>query len=104
MEKRSERFFVTFVSRPVPFTYIPPTGNERGRKPIAMYVIAGNSRRCLESCVSMCRASEVASFWASSMAEDARQVKKELDSEIHLVSHRRQWMERGQKKSANTGT
>ena len=58
----------------------------------------------LESCVSMCRASEVASFWASSMAEDARQVKKELDSEIHLVSHRRQWMERGQKKSANTGT
>ena len=51
----------------------------------------------------MCRASEVASFQASSLAEDARQVKKELDSEIHLVSHRRQWMERGQKKSANTG-
>ena len=46
MEKRSERFFVTFVSRPVPFTYIPPTGNERGRKPIAMYVISGHSRRC----------------------------------------------------------
>ena len=45
MEKRSERFFVTFVSCPVPFTYIPPTGNERGRKPIAMYVIAGHSRR-----------------------------------------------------------
>ena len=42
MEKRSERFFVTFVSRPVPFIYIPPTGNKCGRKPIAMYVISGN--------------------------------------------------------------
>ena len=46
MEKRSEWFFLTFVNRPIPFTYIPPTGNERGRKPIAMYVIAGHSRRC----------------------------------------------------------
>ena len=45
MEKRSEWFFLTFVNRPIPFTYIPPTGNERGRKPIAMYVIAGHSRR-----------------------------------------------------------
>ena len=39
--------FLTFVNRPIPFTYIPPTGNERGRKPIAMYVIAGHSRRCV---------------------------------------------------------
>ena len=58
----------------------------------------------LESCVSMCRTSEVASFQASSVAEDTRQVKEELDSEIHLVSHRKQWMEREEKKSANTGT
>ena len=36
---------LTFVNRPIPFTYIPPTGNKRGRKPIAMYVIAGHSRR-----------------------------------------------------------
>ena len=55
MEKRSERFFVTFVSRPVPFTYIPPTGNERGRKPIAMYVIAGHSRRCSPIAGQTCR-------------------------------------------------
>ena len=34
MEKRSERFFVTFVSHPVPFIYILPIGNECGRKPI----------------------------------------------------------------------
>ena len=47
MEKRSEWFFLTFVNRPIPFTYIPPTGNERGRKPIAMYVIPGHSRRCI---------------------------------------------------------
>ena len=48
MEKRSELFFVTFVSRPIPFTYIPPTGHECGRKPIAMYLISGHSlrRRC----------------------------------------------------------
>ena len=45
MEKRSEWFILTFVNRPIPFTYIPPTGNERGLKPIAMYVIAGHSRR-----------------------------------------------------------
>ena len=49
MERRSERFFVTFVNRPIPFTYIPPTGNERGRKPIAMYVIVGHSRRLHQS-------------------------------------------------------
>ena len=46
MGKRSERFFLTFVSRPVPFIYIPPTWNECGRKPIAMYVISGHFRRC----------------------------------------------------------
>ena len=41
MERRSEWFYLlTFVSRPVPFIYIPPTGNECGRKPIAMYVIS----------------------------------------------------------------
>ena len=45
MEKRSERFFVTFVSCPVPFIYILPTGNECGQKPIAMYVISGQFRR-----------------------------------------------------------
>ena len=49
MEKRSEWFFLTFVNRPIPFTYIPPTRNERGRKPIAMYVIAGHSRRWLQA-------------------------------------------------------
>ena len=53
MEKRSERFFfLTFVSRPVPIIYIPPTGNECGRKPIAMYVISGLSWRwckCIDS-------------------------------------------------------
>ena len=43
MEKRSERFFVTFVSRPVPFIYILLTGNECGQKPIAMHVISGQS-------------------------------------------------------------
>ena len=36
-EKRVS-FFLTFVRRPIPATYIPPTGNECGRKPIAMYV------------------------------------------------------------------
>ena len=40
MEKRSEWFFLTFVGHPIPFTYIPPTGNECGRKPIATYVIS----------------------------------------------------------------
>ena len=56
MEKRSEWFFLTFVNRPIPFIYIPPTRNERGRKPIAMYVIAGHSRRCRkhwESCIGV---------------------------------------------------
>ena len=47
MEKRSEWSFLTFVSRPVPFKYIPPTGNECGRKPIAMYVISRQSWRLL---------------------------------------------------------
>ena len=58
----------------------------------------------LENCVSTCRASEVARVQASSMAEDTRQAKKETDSEIHLVSQRKQWMERGLRKSANVGT
>ena len=49
MGKRSEQFFLTFVSRPVPFIYIPPTGNECGQKPIAMYVISGHSWRCFEN-------------------------------------------------------
>ena len=43
MEKKSDWFFLTFVSRPIPFTYIPLTGNECGRKPVAMYVISGHS-------------------------------------------------------------
>ena len=46
MEKRSEGLFLTIVSRPVPFTYIPPTGNECGRKPIAMYAISWHCRQC----------------------------------------------------------
>ena len=41
MEKRSEWFFKSFVSRPIPSTYIPPTGNKCGRKPIAMYIFPG---------------------------------------------------------------
>ena len=36
-KRKASDFFLTFVNRPTPFTYIPPTGNERGRKPIAMY-------------------------------------------------------------------
>ena len=49
------------MGRPIPFTYIPPTGNECGRKPIAMYVISGHSWRCVQlgtvkwgTCTSSC--------------------------------------------------
>ena len=44
-KREASDFFFAFVSRPIPFTYIPSTGNECGRKPIAMYVISGHSWR-----------------------------------------------------------
>ena len=58
MEKRSEWIFLTFVGLSIPFTYIPPTGNECGQKPIAMYVISRYSWRCdgsLPATASCCR-------------------------------------------------
>ena len=37
--------FSTFTSRQISFKYIPPTGNEGGKKPIGLYVISGHSWR-----------------------------------------------------------
>ena len=31
MKKEASDFFKTFVGRQIPFTYVPPTGNECGR-------------------------------------------------------------------------
>ena len=39
--KEKRVIFLTFVNRPIPFTYIPPTGNERGRKPLPCMWLPG---------------------------------------------------------------
>ena len=44
-KREASDFFLNFVRHQIPFTYIPPTGKEYCRKPIAMYVISGHSWR-----------------------------------------------------------
>ena len=57
----------------------------------------------LDGCVSTCRASELAGAQASSMTEELRSTRSEVESDIKYVANRKRWVDRRPQKSAEPG-